>query len=58
MAEERIGFMGGLHGDIYRWFYEKLLRKPSNCNGVIPNTLAGSGLLKTQRIRRDMASRD
>ncbi|TVP39357.1 fused DSP-PTPase phosphatase/NAD kinase-like protein [Candidatus Nitrosocosmicus arcticus] len=38
-----------LIGDIYRWFYGRLLRKPSNFNWVIPNKLAGSGLLKTHR---------
>ncbi|TVP41024.1 hypothetical protein NARC_50205 [Candidatus Nitrosocosmicus arcticus] len=46
-----------LNGDRYKWFYGRLLRKPSNFNWVIPNKLAGSGLLKTQRIRRDIASR-
>lgn len=34
-------------GDIYRWFYGRLLHKPHNFSWVIPNCLAGSALLRT-----------
>lgn len=38
-----------LTGDIYRWFYGRLFKRPSNFNWVISNKLAASGLIKTHK---------
>lgn len=36
-----------LTGDIYRWIYSRLFHKPPNFSWVIPDHLAGSGLIRT-----------
>lgn len=37
-----------IQGDIYRWFYGRIFKKPSNFSWVIPNKLAGSALMRTR----------
>jgi atypical dual specificity phosphatase len=34
-------------GDLYRWIYGRLLRKPTNYSWIIKDKLAASGLVKT-----------
>lgn len=37
-----------IQGDIFRWFYGRIFKKPSNFSWVIPNKLAGSALMRTR----------